>query len=83
MRFFLYKDVFTPTGVKMGLHTRPISAERVASTAGNHDGLGAVDGINDSRGRTRTCDPPVNSRLLYQLSYSGKRGKIYARSHRR
>ncbi len=24
-----------------------------------------------SRGRTRTCDPPVNSRLLYQLSYSG------------
>src|SRR5438034_4874620 len=26
-----------------------------------------------SRGRTRTCDPPVNSRLLYQLSYSGMR----------
>src|SRR6266540_2800574 len=26
---------------------------------------------NGSRGRTRTCDPPVNSRLLYQLSYSG------------
>src|SRR5439155_17664994 len=25
-----------------------------------------------SRGRTRTCDPPVNSRLLYQLSYSGR-----------
>src|SRR5258708_3901477 len=28
-----------------------------------------------SRGRTRTCDPPVNSRLLYQLSYSGKSAK--------
>src|SRR3990170_3014911 len=27
----------------------------------------------NSRGRTRTCDPPVNSRLLYQLSYSGRR----------
>src|SRR5690242_20777375 len=28
-------------------------------------------GLRNSRGRTRTCDPPVNSRLLYQLSYSG------------
>lgn len=25
-----------------------------------------------SRGRTRTCDPAINSRLLYQLSYSGR-----------
>src|SRR5690606_1783689 len=25
----------------------------------------------NSRGRTRTCDPTVNSRLLYQLSYAG------------
>ena len=25
-----------------------------------------------SRGRTRTCDPLINSQLLYQLSYSGK-----------
>lgn len=24
-----------------------------------------------SGGRTRTCDPTVNSRLLYQLSYAG------------
>ncbi|CUQ66600.1 protein of unknown function [Candidatus Nitrospira inopinata] len=24
-----------------------------------------------SPGRTRTCDQPVNSRLLYQLSYRG------------
>src|SRR5438876_10895329 len=29
-----------------------------------------------SRGRTRTCDPPVNSRLLYQLSYSGMNREI-------
>ncbi len=26
---------------------------------------------NGSPGRTRTCDQPVNSRLLYQLSYRG------------
>ncbi len=26
---------------------------------------------NGSGGRTRTCDPAVNSRLLYQLSYAG------------
>ena len=28
-------------------------------------------GLRNSRGGTRTPDPPVNSRLLYQLSYSG------------
>ena len=28
----------------------------------------------NSRGRTRTCDPTVNSRLLYQLSYAGLEG---------
>ena len=27
--------------------------------------------ISGSGGRTRTCDPAVNSRLLYQLSYAG------------
>ena len=27
----------------------------------------------DSRGGTRTPDPVINSHLLYQLSYSGKR----------
>ncbi len=26
---------------------------------------------NGSSGRTRTCDPTINSRLLYQLSYRG------------
>jgi hypothetical protein len=28
-----------------------------------------------SRGGTRTPDPVINSHLLYQLSYSGKRNK--------
>ena len=28
-------------------------------------------GGDNSGGRTRTCDPTVNSRLLYQLSYAG------------
>ena len=27
----------------------------------------------NSRGRTRTCDPLINSQLLYQLSYTGSR----------
>ncbi len=30
-----------------------------------------------SPGRTRTCDQPVNSRLLYQLSYRGTRQFIF------
>jgi hypothetical protein len=29
-----------------------------------------------SPGRTRTCDQPVNSRLLYQLSYRGTRVQL-------
>ena len=32
---------------------------------------GLDNGFDGSPGRTRTCDPPVNSRLLYQLSYRG------------
>jgi hypothetical protein len=28
--------------------------------------------VPSSRDRTRTCDPLINSQLLYQLSYSGK-----------
>src|SRR2546427_2745710 len=35
----------------------------------------------DSRGGTRTPDPAVNSRLLYQLSYSGKWLRTVYRSH--
>ena len=33
-----------------------------------------------SPGRTRTCDQPVNSRLLYQLSYRGTRQSVFGRS---
>ena len=29
-----------------------------------------------SPGRTRTCDQPVNSRLLYQLSYRGTKTSV-------
>lgn len=37
-----------------------------------HHASGArVSAYRSSRGRTRTCDPTVNSRLLYQLSYAG------------
>jgi site-specific DNA recombinase len=43
MRFFVYKIIFTPNEVKMGLYSRPSFSERVESTAGNHAGVGAVD----------------------------------------
>ncbi len=44
MRFFVYKVVFTPAEVKMGLYSRPIFAGQVESTVtGNHTGAGAVD----------------------------------------
>ncbi len=45
---------------------RPGTATAGRAAGGRH---------GSSRGRTRTCDPPVNSRLLYQLSYSGRRAK--------
>ena len=32
-------------------------------------------GVLNSRGRTRTCDPLINSQLLYQLSYTGSWGE--------
>jgi hypothetical protein len=35
----------------------------------------SLDGCG-SPGRTRTCDQPVNSRLLYQLSYRGTRVQL-------
>jgi hypothetical protein len=41
--------------------------EREPETARARNG----PGLRNSRGGTRTPDPPVNSRLLYQLSYSG------------
>ena len=35
-----------------------------------------------SRGRTRTCDPLINSQLLYQLSYSGRAKRIKPPTYR-
>ncbi|MCK4511622.1 hypothetical protein KAW64_07785 [bacterium] len=46
MRLCVYKVIFAATEVKMGLYTRPIFAERVESTAGNHAGVGAVNRMN-------------------------------------
>ena len=34
--------------------------------------------LTGSRSRTRTCDPAVNSRLLYRLSYPGPSGGSYS-----
>ena len=31
-----------------------------------------MDGLRFSPGMTRTCDPVINSHLLYRLSYRGK-----------
>ena len=31
------------------------------------------------RDRTRTCDPVINSHLLYQLSYAARKGKVAGR----
>lgn len=35
-----------------------------------------------SQGRVRTCNPPVNSRMLYQLSYLGRKVDVSALSTR-
>src|SRR5690554_4542131 len=40
--------------------------------------LGRVTQRNGSRSRTRTCDPMINSHLLYRLSYPGIVGKLMA-----
>ena len=58
MRFYVYKVIFTPTEVKMGLYTRPIFAERVESTVtGNHQGVGAVDRMNWLPGQDSNLQP--------------------------
>jgi hypothetical protein len=40
----------------------------------------AGKGLRSSRGGTRTPDPVINSHLLYQLSYSGKRRNLRQRT---
>ncbi|SRR6266700_1245442 len=51
--------------------TKPSRAPQGENRASESD-WGAE--LGSSRGGTRTPDPPVNSRLLYQLSYSGMSG---------
>ena len=58
MRFFVYKVIFTPAEVKMGLYSRPIFAGQVESTAtGNHTGVGAVDRMNWLPGQDSNLQP--------------------------
>jgi hypothetical protein len=51
-----------------------VSSRRRSANEKRHKPLGLRRW--SSRDRTRTCDPLINSQLLYQLSYSGRRGKI-------
>ena len=47
MRLFIYKVIFTPAEIRMGLHTRPVSSGRVESTTTvNQAHPGAVDRLN-------------------------------------
>ncbi len=47
MQLFIHKVIFTPTEIRMGLHTRPISAKSIESAStGNRKGHGAVDRMN-------------------------------------
>src|SRR5439155_23509203 len=55
------------------MHDRAVELDPLPSPGRNS--LRQVE-LRSSRGRTRTCDPPVNSRLLYQLSYSGMKREI-------
>ena len=54
----------------------PISPAQFADLAVNHTVALFRREKESSPGRTRTYDPAVNSRLLYQLSYRGIRNLI-------
>ncbi len=57
-----------------GAAHRPHIQKRVpeiAMTSGTRQSDKGLRPHFSSRGRTRTCDSTVNSRLLYQLSYAG------------
>jgi putative ABC transport system permease protein len=56
-------------GTPAGTPAPPKSNARIYMTAT------VRDRDRSSRDRTRTCDPAINSRLLYQLSYAGIDGK--------
>src|SRR3989338_5208472 len=61
-----------PSGSMIGKNfsKHPFAAKHKPSKKGEADSTRLRLGKN-SRGRTRTYDPAINSRLLYQLSYSG------------
>ncbi len=62
-----------PADKKMGLYTRPISELYIKFTTFNHDGSLQWIVLTGSGARTRTRDGVVNSHLLYQLSYTGRK----------
>lgn len=59
-------------------------AARVPAIMSNPFPTGLNDGFNTTPrapGRIRTGDPPIKSRLLYQLSYKGLRGFLSGHAH--
>src|SRR5205807_3926197 len=66
-----WASAYTPIRLSPTLPTETVFMRSSPPQGGGSLGPGR---LRSSRGRTRTCDPPVNSRLLYQLSYSGMSG---------
>ena len=63
------------TEVPLGEH-RWLTVVSPATPVKQSAATGYRCGACSSRDRTRTCDPLINSQLLYQLSYSGRGGRI-------
>ena len=57
----------------MGTPYGNVRVNRAVKRRGPLASLPTAPFVFGSPGRTRTCDQPVNSRLLYQLSYRGTR----------
>ena len=62
-----------PRAKDFAIHRQPVRREAVTRVSGTGCRLSLRVGprLNGSRSRTRTYDRAINSRLLYQLSYSG------------
>ena len=54
-----------------GLTRLELATFRVTGGRSNQTELQPLKISNGASNRTRTCDPAINSRLLYQLSYRG------------
>src|SRR5690606_11735967 len=63
--------VRTSSEPRPGRENASPNRNEIATTSGTRRSDNALRLWFNSRGRTRTCDPTVNSRLLYQLSYAG------------